>query len=159
MSGRYWGFVAVAALLGGCGPSGVQTARIGTEPTGVGSLIITGSGDRPTWTIEVDLAGLGRSASIRRAHLLVRRLETPAGAPAPPAVIRPQVGGAEPCRDALKPVGAAADRFDATELVREVRRRPGAGRGIFVESLPGYDPRGTWLEIEYDGGAGSAAGP
>lgn len=60
---RFCLIVTSACLLCGVAAAELVTARIDSRTRRPGKLTVTGSGDRPTWEVRVDLSGLPRDAS------------------------------------------------------------------------------------------------
>ncbi len=130
------------------------TARIGPETKAPGKLVITGSGDKPTWTIEADLSGLPRDTRIYRAYLCAARTERPTGRDdwaLTDILIRPWLTVTADTPSPLKLVGPWYDRFDATQVVRDVLKSPGTCKGFSVEAFPNLDAGSVRLDIEYEG--------
>ena len=137
--------VALAAGLLACaaGRAELVTARITAEPSRLGKLVITGSGDSPFWTIDVDLSGLPRQGKIHGGHLYVPRSE-PLSGREEWALTNIEVTAAD--RTSAKLVGPWYDCFDLTGWLRS-----GGAASFRLDGSTMVDAKKISLALEYEG--------
>lgn len=151
---RFCLIVISACLLCGVAAADLVTARIDSRSRRPGKLTVTGSGDRPTWEVRVDLSGLPRDARIYRARLYAKRTEPLTGREdwaLQNILIRPWLTLIVDRPSPLRLVGPWFDRFDATGVIEQHLKAPQICKGFSIESFPKLDARSIYLDIEYEG--------